>query len=76
MQMEVEQEFEELNQQLFNAQQRVHEQQQSLNESEAKRWAADTPYYSVPSAALHCRCLDAAQRTAVLPTACPGCSKR
>lgn len=37
LQMEVEQEFEELNEQLFNAQQRVHEQQQSLNESEAKR---------------------------------------
>ncbi len=46
--MEVEQEFEELNEQLFNAQQRVHEQQQSLNESEAKRWAADPPFYSVP----------------------------
>jgi hypothetical protein len=40
LKMEVEQEFEELNEQLFNAQQRVHELQQSLNESEAKRCAA------------------------------------
>ena len=33
----MEQEFEELNAQLFNAQQKVHELQQSNTESEAKR---------------------------------------
>jgi len=38
-QVEVEQEFEELNEQLFHAQQKVHELQQSLTESEAKRCA-------------------------------------
>ena len=37
--MEVEAEFEDLSAQLFEAQQRVHEQAQSLTESEAKRCA-------------------------------------
>lgn len=52
-QVEVEQEFEELNEQLFNAQQRVHELQQSLTESEAKRCAL-IPCGSVPPADISC----------------------
>ena len=39
MQVEVEAEFEDLSAQLFEAQQKVHELQQSLTESDAKRCA-------------------------------------
>jgi len=42
-QVEVEAEFEDLSAQLFEAQQKVHELQQSLTESDAKRCAQREP---------------------------------